>query len=154
MAQSYYCREPEVRTTLAASPIANFGFASVLRFRSSLSSVRQTQANFGIGTLKRDGFSSNRHPALGYCWSMMFSENRYPLFGIMLQLLLDRDERRHKTCLRGAVRFRPDDRSDQSRNLIDTVGPLRRGRGFVVIFPIVRGRIGPAGAVEFDRDVS
>src|SRR5215472_3407221 len=84
MAQSYYCREPEVRTTLAASPIANFGFASVLRFRSSLSSVRQTQANFGIGTLKRDGFSSNRHPALGYCWSMMFSENRYPLSGIML----------------------------------------------------------------------
>jgi hypothetical protein len=34
--------------------------------------------------LKRDDFSSNRHPALGYCWSMMFSENRYPLFGIML----------------------------------------------------------------------
>jgi hypothetical protein len=34
--------------------------------------------------LKRDGFSSNRRPALGYCWSMMFSENRYPLFGIML----------------------------------------------------------------------
>jgi hypothetical protein len=34
--------------------------------------------------LKRDGFSSNRHPASGYCWSMMFSENRYPLFGIML----------------------------------------------------------------------
>jgi hypothetical protein len=33
---------------------------------------------------KRDGFSSNRHPALAYCWSMMFSENRYPLFGIML----------------------------------------------------------------------
>jgi hypothetical protein len=24
--------------------------------------------------LKRDGFSSNRHPALGYCWSMMFSD--------------------------------------------------------------------------------
>jgi len=35
-------------------------------------------------TLKRDGFSSKRHPALAYCWSMMFSENRYPLFGIML----------------------------------------------------------------------
>jgi hypothetical protein len=33
---------------------------------------------------KRDDFSSNRHPALGYWWSMMFSENRYPLFGIML----------------------------------------------------------------------
>src|SRR5215211_6582249 len=34
--------------------------------------------------LERDDFSSNRHPALGYCWSMIFSENRYPLFGIML----------------------------------------------------------------------
>jgi hypothetical protein len=34
--------------------------------------------------LKRDDFSSNRHPALGYCLSMIFSENRYPLFGIML----------------------------------------------------------------------
>jgi hypothetical protein len=26
----------------------------------------------------------DRHPALGFSWSMMFSENRYPLFGIML----------------------------------------------------------------------
>jgi len=42
--------------------------------------------------LERDDFSSNRHPALGYCWSMIFSENRYPariksgpgFFGIML----------------------------------------------------------------------
>jgi hypothetical protein len=34
--------------------------------------------------LERDDFSSNRHPALPYCLSMIFSENRYPLFGIML----------------------------------------------------------------------
>jgi hypothetical protein len=34
--------------------------------------------------LKRDDFSSNRHPTLRYWWSMIFSENRYPLFGIML----------------------------------------------------------------------
>jgi hypothetical protein len=34
--------------------------------------------------LERDDFSSNRHRALAYCWSMIFSENRYPLFGIML----------------------------------------------------------------------
>src|SRR5713101_438996 len=26
--------------------------------------------------LERDDFSSNRHPALAYCWSMIFSENR------------------------------------------------------------------------------
>jgi hypothetical protein len=34
--------------------------------------------------LERDDFSSNRHPALAFCWSMIFSENRHPLFGIML----------------------------------------------------------------------
>jgi hypothetical protein len=34
--------------------------------------------------LERDDFSSNRHPALTPFWSMMFSENLYPLFGIML----------------------------------------------------------------------
>jgi hypothetical protein len=34
--------------------------------------------------LKRDDFSSNRHPALSSYLSMVFSENRYPLFGIML----------------------------------------------------------------------
>jgi len=35
------------------------------------------------GALEQDDFSSNRHPAPVYCWSMIFSENRYPLFGIM-----------------------------------------------------------------------
>jgi len=41
--------------------------------------------------LKRDDYSSNRHPALAYWWSMIFPENRYPprvregmLFGIVL----------------------------------------------------------------------
>src|SRR5262249_46951275 len=34
--------------------------------------------------LERDDFSSNRHPAPAFWWSMIFSENRYPLFGIML----------------------------------------------------------------------
>jgi hypothetical protein len=34
--------------------------------------------------LKRDDFSSNRHLALGLLWSMIFSENRYTIFGIML----------------------------------------------------------------------
>ena len=34
--------------------------------------------------LERDDFSSNRHPALSFCLRMIFSENRYPLFRIML----------------------------------------------------------------------
>jgi hypothetical protein len=34
--------------------------------------------------LERDGFSSSRHPALSFCSSMIFSENRCPLFRIML----------------------------------------------------------------------
>src|SRR5262249_55464048 len=35
--------------------------------------------------LERDDFSCARHPALAYWWSVIFSENRYPLFGIMLE---------------------------------------------------------------------
>src|SRR5262245_42736114 len=35
-------------------------------------------------TVERDDLSSSRHPALASCRSMIFSENRYPLFGIML----------------------------------------------------------------------
>jgi hypothetical protein len=37
-----------------------------------------------IACPKRDDFSSNRYRALISCWSMIFSEDRYPLFGIML----------------------------------------------------------------------
>ena len=33
--------------------------------------------------LERDDLSSNRHPALSIYLSMIFSENRYPLFRIM-----------------------------------------------------------------------
>src|ERR1700730_18268840 len=35
-------------------------------------------------SLERDDFSSNRHPALLLCLSMIFSKNRYQLFGITL----------------------------------------------------------------------
>jgi hypothetical protein len=34
--------------------------------------------------LEQDDFSSIRHPALSFCLSMIFSENRFPLFRIML----------------------------------------------------------------------
>src|SRR5882672_3076358 len=34
-----------------------------------------------IFSLERDDFSSNRHPALSFCLSMTFSENRYPPIG-------------------------------------------------------------------------
>src|SRR2546425_11477733 len=36
--------------------------------------------------LERDDFSSNRHRTLSFCLSMIFSETRYPLFRIMLQV--------------------------------------------------------------------
>jgi hypothetical protein len=34
-------------------------------------------------TLERDDFGLNHDPALAFCLSMIFSENRYPLFRIM-----------------------------------------------------------------------
>jgi hypothetical protein len=38
--------------------------------------------------VERDDLSSNRHPALSFCLSMTFSENRFPLFRITLQAML------------------------------------------------------------------
>ncbi len=35
--------------------------------------------------LERDEFRMNRHRALAYCLSMIFSKNRFPLFRIMLR---------------------------------------------------------------------
>jgi hypothetical protein len=37
-----------------------------------------------FAALERDGFMLTRHRALVLCWSMIFSENRQPLFRIML----------------------------------------------------------------------
>src|ERR1700722_458326 len=34
--------------------------------------------------IERDDFSSNRHLALSFCLSMIFSENQCPLFRVML----------------------------------------------------------------------
>ena len=45
--------------------------------------ARCRDRRFRHRTLERDDFPLNRRPALAYCWSMI-SENRYPLFGIML----------------------------------------------------------------------
>jgi hypothetical protein len=42
------------------------------------------QVGIGIPVLERDDFSSNRHPALSSRLSMICSENRCPLFRIML----------------------------------------------------------------------
>jgi hypothetical protein len=39
--------------------------------------------------LERDELWFDRHPALAFCLSMIFSENRIPLFRIMLQLAID-----------------------------------------------------------------
>jgi hypothetical protein len=38
----------------------------------------------GRSSLKQNGFRLNRYFALAHCLSMIFSENRFPLFGIML----------------------------------------------------------------------
>ena len=47
-------------------------------------SVRSDRLQSLLTTLDRDDFSLNRHPDLVSCLSMIFSENRFPLFGIML----------------------------------------------------------------------
>jgi hypothetical protein len=54
-----------------------------------------------LRALERDDFSSSRHPALDSCLSKIFSENRYPLFGIML-------ERISRKSVRHAIPFKTD----------------------------------------------
>ena len=53
----------------------------VLRY--AIDDLGHTQAELAE-LLERDDFSSNRHPDLASCLSMIFSENRCTLFGIML----------------------------------------------------------------------
>src|SRR5260221_1028612 len=62
----------------------------VLRRQGGVSSNSRIEGSFQVfsvfarrqcsflhgGILERDDFSLNRHPALPYCWSMIFSENR------------------------------------------------------------------------------
>src|SRR6267143_5235025 len=62
--------------------------------------------------LERDDSSSNRHPALSFCLSMIFSENRCPLFRIMLQAPMPRSALRSEKDASNidapaAVRHRP-----------------------------------------------
>ncbi len=57
----------------------------MMRVMVRLSRVARDRRQRRSHTLKRDGFRSKRHRALAYCLSMIFSENRCPLFRIMLQ---------------------------------------------------------------------
>jgi hypothetical protein len=43
----------------------------------------QGHSSSAPGALKRDEIGMNRHRALAYCLSMIFSENRFTLFRIM-----------------------------------------------------------------------
>jgi hypothetical protein len=52
--------------------------------RQRLEQVRGSNMAPISASLERDDFSPDRHPALSFCLSMIFSENRYTLFRIML----------------------------------------------------------------------
>jgi len=54
------------------------------RFCPDAVSSREPALTPPENALKQDEFSLNRHPALALCLSMIFSENRFALFGIML----------------------------------------------------------------------
>jgi hypothetical protein len=45
--------------------------------------LKAGRRSFKKPPLERDDFSSNRHPALSFCLSMIFSEKRCTLFRIM-----------------------------------------------------------------------
>jgi hypothetical protein len=47
----------------------------------------QPASGFGNMPLKHDGFRLSRHRALSFCFRMIFSENRRPLFRIMRRVI-------------------------------------------------------------------
>jgi hypothetical protein len=55
-----------------------------LGIRTSLRKAPQNEANFEFGTLDHDAIKWNRIMISSLCLSMIFSENRFPLFRIML----------------------------------------------------------------------
>jgi hypothetical protein len=63
---------------------AMFSPALVLLFTHPADLARVSQVTDRSRPLERDDFSLKRHPALSLYLSMIFSENRYPLFRIML----------------------------------------------------------------------
>jgi hypothetical protein len=75
-----------VKTKFARWAALNYprNVASLIAWLVAMKSVGDARPLTVAATLERDDFSSNRHPTLAYCWSMIFSENRHPLFGIML----------------------------------------------------------------------
>ena len=64
---------PELRRGVRGAQLSRTGRSS-----SPSAAFRRDSANCGRGYLERADFSSNRHPALYFCLSMIFSENRYP----------------------------------------------------------------------------
>src|SRR5262245_841999 len=77
------CRESEL---VGTPPHPTCCASQGLRSQVDLSPHAGRGGASGIAcVLNRDDFSSNRHLALAYCWSMIFYENRLPLFGVMIQ---------------------------------------------------------------------
>src|SRR5229473_4131149 len=70
---------------LAFEPVEKAGVTRNHPCRPGAVVCFQVVQHDALTKLERDDFSSNRHPAPAYCWSMIFSENRFPLFAIPLQ---------------------------------------------------------------------
>src|SRR5437879_6774258 len=79
--------------TIIAAPVIWFG--SWLLSVMVCSGCAAGAAFFGFEFLERDYVSSKLHLALSSCLSMIFSENRFPLFRIMLQGIKKGPERPH-----------------------------------------------------------
>src|SRR5215207_291914 len=79
-------------------------------------------AAYGSALLERHDFSSSRHPAPALCLSMIFSENREPLFGIMLS-------RARTTASRCRGRRRSQRCRSPSSRTVPTRPPGRRRAG-------------------------
>ena len=74
--------------------IDDAGYFDVLEFGRQRAGFPQGRRRLALVLcLDRDDFSSNSSSRSSFWWNMIFSENRYPLFGIMLCSGRDRGRR-------------------------------------------------------------
>jgi len=55
-----------------------------LLFRAILARSGKSVTAYAAIALERNRFRLNRSRSISFCWSMIFSEDRYPLFRIVL----------------------------------------------------------------------
>src|SRR5262249_41845562 len=99
--------QPEIRMMTTETAVKRARFPLSPGRADSDNRIGFIASRCGASILERDDVSSNRHPTLAFCLRMIFPENRYPPFRIMLCQLWHKPNRRktHDCLMKLAAKF-------------------------------------------------